>query len=180
MEGCAAAEKEKVFIFHTDESGGGHGIPERDSRARRGHGARHARDSGEGGSDTRTPRVIGEHGEDGGDLLEGGRRDGPTRQGGSKPRRARQQSNSGPRGTFPLVGRIRVRGPIRWVLFYSFLFPFFLHFQIQLNSSLNSNLMAHHLHCICIVNSNKVKDIYFFISIFLYHFSFSYFPNPRF
>jgi hypothetical protein len=48
-----------------------HGIPERDSRARRGHDARHARDSGEGGSDTQTPRVIGECGEDVGDLLEG-------------------------------------------------------------------------------------------------------------
>jgi hypothetical protein len=53
---------------------------------------------------------------------------------------------------------------------------YFLHFQIQLNSSLNSNLMAHHLQCICIVNSSKFKDINFFIYIFI---SFLFFLFPK-
>jgi hypothetical protein len=61
----------------------------------------------------------------------------------------------------------------------SFLILFFLHFQIQLNSSLNSNLMVHHLHCVCTVNSNKFKYIYFFIYIFI-SFLFFLFSKPYF
>ena len=64
-------------------------------------------------------------------------------------------------------------GKVSFVLFFSF--PFlFLHFQIQLISSLNSNFVAHLLHYICAVKSNKFKDvyiIYIFISFLFFLFS---------
>jgi hypothetical protein len=81
---------------------------------------------------------------------------------GEIPQRACVGLNQGRADEKGLLGQIRDPRP-SW-LFILFLLSFsfyFLHFQIQLNSSLNSNLMAHHLHCICIVNSSKFKDIYF-------------------
>jgi hypothetical protein len=63
---------------------------------------------------------------------------------------------------------MRLAGPGKVFILFLFIFLFyFLHFQIQLNSSLHSNLMAHHLHCICIVNSSKFKDIYFFLYFYI-------------
>jgi hypothetical protein len=87
------------------------------------------------------------------------------------------ESASGPRKRRKEeMGRKRSRGPIRLVLFYSFLFHFFFSiFKSNLNSSLNSNFMAHHLHYVCTVKSIKFKDFYIFISFLFFLFSKPYF-----
>jgi hypothetical protein len=63
-----------------------------------------------------------------------------------------------------------------FILLFSIPFPPFS--NPNLNSSLNSNFVAHHLHYICAVKSNSFKDIYI-IYIFI-SFLFFLFQNPNF
>jgi hypothetical protein len=59
-----------------------------------------------------------------------------------------------------------------------FSIPFSPFSNPNLNSSLNSNFVAQHLHYICAVKSNKFKDIYIiyiFISFLFFSFSKPYF-----
>jgi hypothetical protein len=64
--------------------------------------------------------------------------------------------------------RVSFSGPEWWceahLVGFCFILLFFIPFSLfsnpNLNSSLNSNYMAHHLHYICAVKSNKFKDIY--------------------
>jgi hypothetical protein len=101
---------------------------------------------------------------------------------GEVARARRREKKSGPWGNRRKgeMGRKRSRGPVRLVLFYSFLFHYFFSiFKSNLNSSLNSNFMAHHLHYVCTVKSNKFKDIYIFLYIFI-SFLFFLFSKPYF
>jgi hypothetical protein len=73
-------------------------------------------------------------------------------------------------------------GPFSWVCFFILLFSIPFHFSLfsnpNLNSSLNSDFMAHHLQYICAVKSSKFKDIhiiYIFISFLFFLFSKPYF-----
>jgi hypothetical protein len=65
-----------------------------------------------------------------------------------------------------------------FILLFSIPFHFSLFSHPNLNSSLNSDFMAHHLHYICAVKSSKFKDIhiiYIFISFLFFLFSKPYF-----